>query len=125
MPRRRKPEAAMSIPTSAEVGSILASCEPSFRAFVVLCAFAGLRLGEAAGVQVGDIDFLRRTLRVSRQVQRAGGGEVEIGLPKYGSERNSHLWPTAEDRTRSAAQQMFTEAVAGTAETPLPDVLAD
>jgi integrase len=56
-----------------------------------LCAFAGLRLGEAAGVQLGDVDFLRRTLTVSRQVQRAGGIEVEIRAPKYGSERVIYL----------------------------------
>ena len=44
-------------------------------------AFAGLRLGEAAGVQVGDIDFLRRTLDKRRQVQRAGVGTVESARP--------------------------------------------
>ena len=44
-------------------------------------------LGEAAAVQLDDVDFLRRTVRVSRQVQRAVGGELEIRAPKYGSER--------------------------------------
>jgi integrase len=56
-----------------------------------LCAFAGLRLGEAAAVKVDDIDFLRRTLTVSRQVQRAGKDQVEIRAPKYGSERVVYL----------------------------------
>ena len=37
-------------------------------------------------MQVGDIDFQRRILTVSRQVQRAGGDEVEIRLPKCESE---------------------------------------
>jgi integrase len=62
-----------------------------WRAFVALCAFAGLRLGEAAAVQVGDVDFLRRTLIVARQVQRADGGTVEIRPPKYGRERTVYL----------------------------------
>jgi integrase len=35
---------------------------------------AGLRLGEAAAVRVSDIDVLRRTLTVARQVQRITGG---------------------------------------------------
>lgn len=56
-----------------------------------MCAFAGLRLGEAAAVQLSDIDFLRRTLNVQRQVQRAGAGQVSITPPKYGSERLVHI----------------------------------
>ncbi len=87
LPRRRKAEAAMTIPAPAEVGAIVAAADEHFTAFVALCAFAGLRLGEAAALQVGDIDFLRREIRVSRQVQRANGGDVEIRAPKYGSER--------------------------------------
>ena len=55
------------------------------------CAFAGLRLGEVAALQVDDVDFLRRQIHVRRQVQRAGAGEVEIRLPKYGSERTVHV----------------------------------
>ncbi|UTM38311.1 site-specific integrase [Rhodococcus pyridinivorans] len=87
LPRVRRTEAAMVIPTPAQVGDLLREAEDDFRAFVGLCAFAGLRLGEAAALQVGDIDFLRREIQVRRQVQRANGNEVEIRGPKYGSER--------------------------------------
>lgn len=87
LPRRRRPESAMQIPTPETVGEIMAAAEPWFGPLIGLCAFTGLRLGEAAGVQIGDIDFLRRTLAVSRQVQRAGAGSVDIRPPKYGSER--------------------------------------
>ena len=52
-----------------------------------VCALAGLRLGEAAALQFGDVDYDGRLLQVRRQVQRAGGKTVEIRLPKYGSER--------------------------------------
>jgi len=58
---------------------------------VALCAFAGLRLGEAAAVQVGDVDLTARTIAVQRQVQRAGGDAVEIRPPKHGSERTVFL----------------------------------
>ena len=61
-----------------------------FRAFVGLCAFAGLRLGETAALQVGDIDFRRRQVHVRRQVQRING-DIEIRLPKYNSERTVHV----------------------------------
>ncbi len=91
LPRARRAEAAMRLPTTAEIAGILANCQEWFRPLVALAAFAGLRLGEAAAVQVGDVDFLRRTLTVSRQVQRAQGGEIEIRPPKYASERTVYL----------------------------------
>jgi integrase len=71
-----------------------------------LCAFAGLRRGEALGVQVGDIESLARTLRVARPLQRAMPADVEAGKdlikavggitvvvrrPKYESERTIYL----------------------------------
>jgi integrase len=57
------------------------------RTFIALCAFAGLRLSEAACVQLGDVDFIRQQLKVIRQVQRALDASTEIRAPKYGSER--------------------------------------
>jgi integrase len=91
LPRIRSREASMTIPTTAQVGALLATADPAFRPFIALCAFAGLRLGEAAAVQIGDVDFLRRTLAVQRQVQRASGKAIEIRAPKYGSERTVYL----------------------------------
>ncbi|MBM4470286.1 tyrosine-type recombinase/integrase [Rhodococcus hoagii] len=87
LPRQRRADAAMVIPTQHQVGTLLLCANDDFRVFVALAAFAGLRLGEAAAIQVGDIDFLRREIKVRRQVQRANGGEVELRAPKYGSER--------------------------------------
>lgn len=114
LPRKRKAEAAMSIPTNTDVAKLLNAAEPpnrpksrpGFTAFVALCAFAGLRRGEALGVQVGDVDFLARTLRVKRQIQRAKAADIASGKdlveavagitvvvrsPKYESERTIYL----------------------------------
>jgi integrase len=91
LPRQRRIEASMRVPSIVEVGRLVDLADPSFQSFIALCAFAGLRLGEAAALQVADIDFLRRQLAVSRQVQRVSANEVEIKLPKYGSERVVHL----------------------------------
>ena len=97
LPRLRKAEAAMQIPSVEDVGLLVThadskpvSTRKGFRAYVALCAFAGLRKGEAAGVQVGDIDFLRRQLTVSRQLQR-DGSSYTVRPPKYGSERVVYL----------------------------------
>ena len=81
----------MTIPTPHQVGRIVTAAEEWFRPFIGSCAFAGLRLGEAAAVKIDDIDFMRRTLTVSRQVQRRAGHSLEIRAPKYNSERVIYL----------------------------------
>ena len=91
LPRSRRADVAMSIPAPEEVGQLMTMADDRFQPFIALCAFAGLRLGEAAGVQLGDIDFLRKSLKVSRQVQRVNGGAIDVRAPKYGSERVVYL----------------------------------
>lgn len=86
LPRTRRREAAMVIPSSDEVGALLRAAPEGFRAFVALCAFAGLRPGEAQGLQVGAVDFLRRRINVERQIQR-DGSSGRPATPKWGSER--------------------------------------
>ncbi|QCQ93030.1 tyrosine-type recombinase/integrase [Rhodococcus sp. SGAir0479] len=87
LPRLRRAEAAMVIPTSEQVGALVRSAPEGFEAFIALCAFAGTRAGETAAFRVSDFDFLRREIAVSRQVQRVSSGVVELRPPKYGSER--------------------------------------
>jgi integrase len=78
----------MRIPTAEQVGLVIRVAEPQFAALIAVCAFAGLRLGEASALRVSDVDFLRRELHVRRQVQyKTGNGRAEIRAPKYGSER--------------------------------------
>jgi integrase len=91
LPRARRADAAMELPTPEQVRRFLDVADPRFRTFVALCAFAGLRLGEAAAVQAGDFDLRARRLQVRRQVQRESAAGVEIRPPKYGSERTVHL----------------------------------
>ncbi|MFC6154052.1 tyrosine-type recombinase/integrase [Nocardioides yefusunii] len=96
----RKPRASVSsvsIPTPEGVGRAVREAPEWFAGFVALCAFAGLRLGEAAGVQLGDVDFLRRTLHVRRQVQGTNVANLAIVPPKFGSERTVHLPPDLVD----------------------------
>lgn len=87
LPRGRKASAAMTIPTSEQVGEALGAAPVCFQPFIGVCAFAGLRLGEAAGLQLDDVDFLRRTIAVRRQVQGSTSATTTIVPPKYGSER--------------------------------------
>lgn len=56
------------VPPTAEVVWALADAiRPHYRAAVILMAGSGLRIGEALGLEVRDVDFLRRTVRVERQ----------------------------------------------------------
>jgi integrase len=87
LPRERRREAAMTIPTPEQLGKALEAAPDWFAPFVSVCAFAGLRLGEAAGLQLGDVDFLRRTISVSRQIQGNTKASAEVVPPKHGSER--------------------------------------
>lgn len=86
LPAIRKAEHTMRIPTSAEVLRIRDATEPAFALSIAIMSGAGLRIGEAAGLQLGDFDFMRRTLHVERQVQGRVGG-VDVLPPKHGSER--------------------------------------
>ncbi|ASD23893.1 site-specific integrase [Cryobacterium sp. LW097] len=87
LPRKRRADMAMDIPTPEDVRRLYDGAEDWFRPVVALAAFAGLRLGEVNGLQLADINFLPRTISVLRQVQRTPGMAIEIRSPKYGSER--------------------------------------
>ncbi|NJE65770.1 site-specific integrase [Brevibacterium sp. LS14] len=91
LPRLKRGGSSMLIPEPEQVRQVLESAEPYFATFISLCAFAGLRLGEAAGLQLGDVDFLKRTISVNRQVQGATNSEIRVGEPKYGSRRTIHV----------------------------------
>ena len=101
LPRMRRADAAMSLPTTAQVRAVLDASEPDFRVFVTLCAFAGLRLGEAAALQVGDVDVPGRTVAIRRQVQRTANAGSEFRPPKHGSERIVFLSDGVTDTVRA------------------------
>jgi integrase len=54
-------------PTTSQVSTIVDAVDAPYRSLVILLAGSGLRIGEALGLQVSDVDFLRRTVRVERQ----------------------------------------------------------
>jgi integrase len=76
LPRDDRPE--VMVPTVEQITALAAAVEPRYRALVVLLAGSGLRIGEALGLNVSDVDFLRRTVKVERQRFPSG----RIGPPK-------------------------------------------
>jgi len=58
-------------PTVEEVQKVRDALDQRWRAVVTTLAGSGLRIGELLGLEVGDVDFLRRTIRVARQRTQA------------------------------------------------------
>lgn len=110
LPRERRREAAMTIPTAEQLGDALEAAPDWFAPFISVCAFAGLRLGEAAGLQLADVDFLRRTISVSRQIQGSTKSAAEVVPPKHGSERVVYV---AEELVQVLAVHVETVGVFG------------
>ncbi|WP_336026508.1 tyrosine-type recombinase/integrase [Geodermatophilus sp. FMUSA9-8] len=77
-PRRREVHL-----TDEDVAAVLAATPDHYRPLVIALVGLGLRISEACGLRVEDVDFLRRTVRV-RQQRRPGG---ELGQLKTGSSR--------------------------------------
>lgn len=65
----------------AQVGALTEAIPPRYRALVVLGAGCGLRQGEAFGLSADRVDFLRRTVRVDRQLSLVTGPPV-LAPPK-------------------------------------------
>lgn len=62
------PASELVVPTPDQVRPLSAAAASDFRAGIVLGAHVGLRAGEAQGLFVSDVDFLRRTVNVRRQL---------------------------------------------------------
>ncbi|WP_369251842.1 tyrosine-type recombinase/integrase [Geodermatophilus amargosae] len=84
-------EQQVEVPTPEAVAELLSATEPRMRAYIGVCAFAGLRLGEASALNIDAIDFLKRTLRVERQVQYKPKFGAEVKDPKHASKREVYI----------------------------------
>lgn len=62
----------LEIPTVHQVAAVADAIGDRWSALVVLLAGSGLRIGEARGLDVQHVDFLRRTVRVEQQRTQAG-----------------------------------------------------
>lgn len=66
------PDKEIVPPTVEQVQAIGDAMPDRMQTAVVMLAGSGLRIGELLGLRVGDVDFLRRTVRVERQRNQAG-----------------------------------------------------
>jgi len=87
--------------TIEDIHRLAAAVGLEYRAMIYVAAELGLRFGECAGLQVGDLDFLRRTVTVRRTVGEVSGAVV-IGEPKT----------SAGVRTVAASEPLLAELTA-------------
>ena len=99
-------------PTVEQIEALIDAMPDRYRALVVLAAGTGLRQDECFGLTVDRVDFLRRTIKVDRQLVLAATGSPQFGPPKEASVRTvplpsvvatalaAHLerWPVGADR---------------------------
>jgi integrase len=71
LPRVRPPERVSVTPRDLE--KLASAVPPRYRALVLVAGVLGLRWGEAIGMRVRDIDFLRRTVTVDQVVEETAG----------------------------------------------------
>jgi len=105
--------------TREELGRILAAAQrewPAWHTFLLTLARAGLRLGEAVGLEWRDVDFDQRVLIVRRSVNNAKGRE---SAPKNGKGRRVDM--SRQLATSLWAQKSLREAEAALAGFAMPE----
>jgi integrase len=65
-----------------DVAAIASAMDAYYRPMVWLGAVLGLRWSEVAGIRVGRVDFLQRTVTVAETVTRDGKGRPVLSFPK-------------------------------------------
>ncbi len=68
--------------TAEQVQALIAAAPGHVRALLVCVAGSGLRQGEAFGLTVEHVDFLRRTIRVEQQLLSLQGKPPSLAAPK-------------------------------------------
>jgi len=89
--RVRKPERAML--TAEELLRLAGAMPPRYRALVLLAGTVGLRWGEAIGLRIGDVDFLRRRLSVCQTVEEVSGHVRVVAATKTEAGRRTFALP--------------------------------
>ena len=82
--------------TAQEVAAIVDEAPYRYRALLLLLAYGGLRVGEAVGLRVSDLDLLRGRVNVSGALVEIEG-KLVAGTTKTGRKRSVALPPFLRD----------------------------
>lgn len=82
LPRADRASSALVPLTTGQVRRIAVQVPDRYRGLVLVSAGLGLRQGEACGLTVDRVDFLRRKVRIDRQLLTPNVGLCTLGPPK-------------------------------------------
>jgi integrase len=100
LPKKDRPRI---VPLTVEQVEALTNAVPAkYRALITFGAGMGLRQGECFGLSLDRIDFLRRQVRVDRQLISVSAGVPEFGVPKSTAGRRSVPIPAMVNETLAA-----------------------
>ena len=85
-PVQRRPRPTL---TPEQLLALSGAVPARFGALVLLAGVAGLRWGEAVGLRIGDVDFLRRTITVAQTVEEVGGHVRVVAQTKSRSSKRT------------------------------------
>ncbi|MCU1361728.1 MAG: traSA:integrase fusion protein [Ilumatobacteraceae bacterium] len=91
----------------ADVRSMVLAVNERYRALLIFMAGSGLRPGEACGVTVDRVDFLRRTVRIDRQLVMLASDQTAFGPPKTPSSTRTIPLPQAAIDALAAHLKQF------------------
>ena len=80
-PAQRQPKRVVPLSTE-EIAALIDALPDRYRALVLLASATGLRQGEAFGVTLDRVDFLRRTLVVDRRLVTLAKQPPVLAPPK-------------------------------------------
>lgn len=113
LPRRGAGKGAL-VPLTVEQVQALAEAVPEcYRALIIAQAGLGLRQGEACGLTVDRIDFLRRTVTIDRQLVTPKAGDVELGPVKTDASNRTIPLPRSVAETLAEHLALFPIGGAG------------
>jgi integrase len=91
------PPGGMRVLEAEQVNALAAAVAERYQALILTLATKGLRIGEAAALQVGDLDLLRGRLTISRTLTEVAG-RLTAGPPKTAAgARTASLPPFLRD----------------------------
>jgi integrase len=85
LPRAEGTTSALVPLTTEQVHALAAAVPDHYRALIITAAGLGLRQGEACGLTVDRVDFLRRKVRIDRQLITLNEGAAKFGPTKTAS----------------------------------------
>ncbi len=85
LPRAEGTTSALVPLTTTQVHALAEAVPDRYRALIVASAGLGLRQGEVCGLTVDRVDFLRRQVRIDRQLVSPNTGDVRFGPTKTAS----------------------------------------